>query len=689
MRDASRAGTRRPSRGCTSPDIDAAAEPVAALVEAGATRGRADGRAGAAPSRAWTHRRHARGLAASFRIESAALLVEFGGRRRGDARRSRRATRARSSSGRELSRAARSRATREQIERRVARARRHVRAVRPPAPAGHVADHRGRLRAARRGSRSAPQTIQEMLASTASSPASPGHASAGNLHFQLTPDFDEPARPRALRGVHGSELVALVIDKYDGSLKAEHGTGRNMAPFVEREWGAKATEMMWRIKALADPDGVLAPGVGAQPRPRHPPARPQVDAGDRGRSATQCVECGFCEPVCPSRNADDDAAPADRPAPRAGAPGADGSPVAAALMARIRARRDRHLRGRRLVRDRLPAGDRHRATLVKGLRAANRRAQRARSRGARRRRRLGARRVGGPRRAARAAAGRAATASPRGSAARRPLRDAAGPSGSRVDGADAAGRRPADCRPPTARGAAAVYLPACVNRIFATPPGPSGAELPEALVRGVGPRRRAAVDPARRRRTLLRDAVDLQGLRARRATRWRRDLEPLRRWTDGGLLPLVIDAELVRARAARARRPARARAARPRRGAVGPRRATAGAATAAQLARVAVHPTLLDAPARSRGRAARDRARSGRRGRRASRRDVLRHGRRPRPTCIPTCPPRRCADETDELGADGRFDAHLCGNRTCEIALRRTTGADYTSPVVLLDELTR
>ena len=57
------------------------------------------------------------------------------------------------------------------------------------------------------------------------------------------------------------ELVELIVDKYDGSLKAEHGTGRNMAPYVEREWGAKATEMMWRVKELADPDGVLAPGV--------------------------------------------------------------------------------------------------------------------------------------------------------------------------------------------------------------------------------------------------------------------------------------------------------------------------------------------------------------------------------------------------------------------------------------------
>ena len=57
------------------------------------------------------------------------------------------------------------------------------------------------------------------------------------------------------------ELVELIVDKYDGSLKAEHGTGVNMAPYVEREWGEKATEMMWRVKGLADPHGILNPGV--------------------------------------------------------------------------------------------------------------------------------------------------------------------------------------------------------------------------------------------------------------------------------------------------------------------------------------------------------------------------------------------------------------------------------------------
>ena len=97
----------------------------------------------------------------------------------------------------------------------------------------------------------------------------------------LTPDFSKP-EDRERYEAFMDELVELIVDKYDGSLKAEHGTGVNMAPFVEREWGAKATELMWRVKELADPDGVLGPGRRAQPRPGRPPAQPEDDAADRG-----------------------------------------------------------------------------------------------------------------------------------------------------------------------------------------------------------------------------------------------------------------------------------------------------------------------------------------------------------------------------------------------------------------------
>ncbi len=142
--------------------------------------------------------------------------------------------------------------------------------------------------------------LQALLGEHGFLPGVAGHASAGNLHFMLTPDF---AKQEDLERYESfmAKLVELIVGKYDGSLKAEHGTGINMAPYVEREWGERATALMWRVKRLADPDGVLAPGVVLNSDPdahlRNLKTTPEI-----AESATACVECGFCEPVCPSRN---------------------------------------------------------------------------------------------------------------------------------------------------------------------------------------------------------------------------------------------------------------------------------------------------------------------------------------------------------------------------------------------------
>ncbi|HET7455896.1 MAG TPA: FAD-binding and (Fe-S)-binding domain-containing protein, partial [Solirubrobacterales bacterium] len=144
--------------------------------------------------------------------------------------------------------------------------------------------------------------LQALLGEHGFLPGVAGHASAGNLHFMLTPDFAKQEDLERYEAFMGG-LVELIVEKYDGSLKAEHGTGVNMAPYVEREWGEQATELMWRLKRLADPDGVLSPGVVLSRDPRvHLRNLKTTPAIEDWGGATTCVECGFCEPVCPSRN---------------------------------------------------------------------------------------------------------------------------------------------------------------------------------------------------------------------------------------------------------------------------------------------------------------------------------------------------------------------------------------------------
>jgi D-lactate dehydrogenase len=126
-----------------------------------------------------------------------------------------------------------------------------------------------------------------------------GHALEGNLHFVFTQDFNSPAEVERYRGFMEG-LCDLVVGKYDGALKAEHGTGRNVAPFVEREWGAQAYGLMRAIKRLLDPAGLLNPGVVLNDDPHaHLQNLKPLPACDV--LVDKCIECGFCEPKCPSR----------------------------------------------------------------------------------------------------------------------------------------------------------------------------------------------------------------------------------------------------------------------------------------------------------------------------------------------------------------------------------------------------
>ncbi len=126
-----------------------------------------------------------------------------------------------------------------------------------------------------------------------------GHAKDGNLHFLINQAFNTESDV-AHFDKFVRAMVSIVSGKYDGALKAEHGTGRNMAPFIETEWGSEAYAIMRDLKSLFDPDHMLNPGVMINDDPQSHVTHlktmslvsPEVD---------KCIECGFCELKCPSR----------------------------------------------------------------------------------------------------------------------------------------------------------------------------------------------------------------------------------------------------------------------------------------------------------------------------------------------------------------------------------------------------
>jgi D-lactate dehydrogenase len=527
----------------------------------------------------------------------------------------------------------------------------------------------------------ATKDLRALLGEHGFIPGVAGHASAGNLHFILTPNFGEQADlERYDHFVH--DLVDLIIDKYDGSLKAEHGTGVNMAPFVEREWGSKATEMMWQIKELADPEGILGPGVvlnrDSGVHLRNLKSTPEIE-----EVATKCIECGFCEPVCPSRNIT--TTPRQRIVVRremARQPG--NSPVLESLLEQYEYEGLQTCATDGMCSRACPVGI-DTGALVKGFRQTEH-SERA-ERGA-----LGvARRYALAERAAR----RAVSA---GGLAARALGD------QHVAALPALVRRwidpelvpewtqsmpqaaPRDLPFTVPEGAAAVYLPACINRIFgnsrSAAPHPT---LPEALV---------AVSARAGLPMWIPDDVDghccgtpwsSKGYRGGHQYMVGKTAAALARWSDGGRLPVVIDASscayglLSEAQLdgtavldsvdwihdhvlARLEIPYRLGTAVVHATCASHQLGSSAklAAIAAQLADEVVIP-----------------AGSGCCGM-AGDRGWLR----------PELPASALRDVAREL--EGRqFDACMSSNRTCEAALQQVTGKPYASFVLALEELTR
>jgi D-lactate dehydrogenase len=520
-----------------------------------------------------------------------------------------------------------------------------------------------------------------------------GHASAGNLHFLLTPALSEPAdRERYESFMAG--LVELVVDKYDGSLKAEHGTGRNMAPYVEREWGPKATELMWRIKRLADPDGVLNPDVLLSSDPevhlRHLKSTPPIEDI---ANANACIECGFCEPVCPSRHLT--TTPRQRIVLRREmARQPEGSAIREALVDQYAYDGEQTCAADGTCKLACPVAI-DTGKLIKDLRlrAHDTRAERRALRLARhwgtveRLGRVGLRAGGATARVAGDGTVRAVSR-----AARRLAGQEAVPEWTAALPRAAPPRLPATAR----AGATAVYLPACINRIFGVSRRDGGTRwLPEALVEVSSRAGEPLWIPPDAPGHCCATPWSSKGFREGHAHMSARLADALWRWSDAGALPVVIDASSC-AHGIASEVPEALNDERRERLA-GVRVVDAVTWANEQLlprlevrmrtASATVHPPCsarhlgLAGPLDALVLALAD--------------DVM------VPTAATCCgmagdrgllhpelTAAATADEADELMARS-FDAYLSTNRTCEIALEQSTGRAYRSVIQLLEEATR
>lgn len=124
-----------------------------------------------------------------------------------------------------------------------------------------------------------------------------GHALHGNIHFSIPLQLNNDEEIRKVSLV--IDEVAEVVLSLGGALKAEHGTGRAVAPFVLQEWGDDLYKVMQDLKHCLDPHNLLNPGTILNDDPRCHLTHLKY-AGHVDKTIDTCVDCGFCEYVCPS-----------------------------------------------------------------------------------------------------------------------------------------------------------------------------------------------------------------------------------------------------------------------------------------------------------------------------------------------------------------------------------------------------
>jgi FAD/FMN-containing dehydrogenase len=88
-----------------------------------------------------------------------------------------------------------------------------------------------------------------------------GHLGDGNLHYNVqAPEGDDQARFLNEEEAPMNKLVYEVVDRYNGSISAEHGIGSLKADKLEDHKSPVALGLMRAIKQALDPHNLMNPG---------------------------------------------------------------------------------------------------------------------------------------------------------------------------------------------------------------------------------------------------------------------------------------------------------------------------------------------------------------------------------------------------------------------------------------------
>ncbi|MDS9469371.1 FAD-binding oxidoreductase [Paracoccus sp. MBLB3053] len=87
-----------------------------------------------------------------------------------------------------------------------------------------------------------------------------GHVGDGNVHLNVLPDFEAGSAAIDAQILKAKKIVNSVLDRYKGSISAEHGIGRLKKPDFDTRLPDTHRQLLTAIKRAVDPHWTMNPG---------------------------------------------------------------------------------------------------------------------------------------------------------------------------------------------------------------------------------------------------------------------------------------------------------------------------------------------------------------------------------------------------------------------------------------------